>query len=350
MKPTVDPKRLIVTGGAGFIGSAVCRRFVEAGHVVCNVDKLTYAANTNNLRGIEHMPNYRFERVDICNRTRMLQIFDQFKPDAVLHLAAESHVDRSIADTDVFIQTNVVGTVNLLNATLEHWQSQGSKPDFRFLHVSTDEVYGDLENDGSLFRESTPYNPSSPYSASKAASDFMVSSWHRTYGLPVLITNCSNNYGPFQNIEKLIPHMITRALRQETLPVYGKGTNIRDWLHVDDHVAALDLILRNGRPGERYNVGGGNERNNLSVVERICEQLDQLKPMSGKSYRNLVTFVTDRPGHDLRYAIDASRLTSELGWSPQHNFETGLTQTVNWYLENQWWWDSGSSVEPNLVG
>ncbi|VVT29643.1 dTDP-glucose 4,6-dehydratase [Hoeflea sp. EC-HK425] len=318
--------------------------------MVCNVDKLTYAANTNNLRGIEHMTNYRFERVDICNRTRMLEIFDGFKPDAVLHLAAESHVDRSIADTDVFVQTNVVGTVNLLNAALEHWRSQGSNSDFRFLHVSTDEVYGDLEDDGSLFHESTPYNPSSPYSASKAASDFMVSSWHRTYGLPVLITNCSNNYGPFQNIEKLIPHMITRALGQETLPVYGKGTNIRDWLHVDDHVAALDLILRKGRPGERYNVGGGNERNNLSVVERICEHLDQLKPMDGKSYRELITFVTDRPGHDLRYAVDASRLTSELGWAPRHNFETGLTQTVNWYLENQWWWHYERPSEPDQAG
>jgi len=339
MSTDAGPKRLIVTGGSGFIGSSACRNFVGAGHMVCNIDKLTYAANTDNLRTIENMPNYRFEQADICNRAQILAILDDFKPDAVLHLAAESHVDRSIADADVFVQTNVVGTVNLLNAAVDHWRSCGSSPDFRFLHVSTDEVYGDLEDDGSLFHETTPYNPSSPYSASKAASDFMVSSWHRTYGLPVLISNCSNNYGPFQNVEKLIPHMITRALGHKPLPVYGKGANIRDWLHVDDHVAALDLILWNGRPGERYNVGGGNERNNLRVVEGICDILDQLQPMKGKSYRTLITFIADRPGHDLRYAIDASKLMSELGWSPRHDFDTGLAHTVNWYLQNRWWWE-----------
>jgi dTDP-glucose 4,6-dehydratase len=338
MSAALDPKRLIVTGGAGFIGSAVCRDFVAAGRIVCNIDKLTYAANTNNLRAIEDAPNYRLEQVDICDRGRISRIFESFKPDAVIHLAAESHVDRSIADADVFVQTNVVGTVNLLNAALDHWRAQGANPDFRFLHVSTDEVYGDLEDDGSLFHETTPYNPSSPYSASKAASDFMARSWYRTFGLPVLISNCSNNYGPFQNVEKLIPHMITKALRQEPLPVYGKGANIRDWLHVDDHVSALDLILCNGKPGEHYNVGGGNEWTNLRVVERICDLLDQLKPVPSKSYRDLITFVVDRPGHDLRYAIDASRLKSELGWQPRHGFEAGLRATVKWYLENRWWW------------
>jgi dTDP-glucose 4,6-dehydratase len=332
MSPVDESRRLVVTGGAGFIGSAVCRKYVGAGHMVCNIDKLTYAANTDNLRTIENLPNYRLEQTDICDRARILKIFDDFEPDAVLHLAAESHVDRSIADAEVFVETNVVGTVSLLNAALDHWRSRGSNPDFRFLHVSTDEVYGDLEEDGSLFHETTPYNPSSPYSASKAASDFMASSWHRTYGLPVIISNCSNNYGPFQNNEKLIPHMITKALSHEVLPVYGRGANIRDWLHVDDHVNALDLILRKGRPGERYNVGGGNEWNNLQVVERICDLLDQFKPLSAKSYRDLITFVADRPGHDLRYAIDASRLTSELGWSPQLDFETGLAQNVSWYI------------------
>jgi dTDP-glucose 4,6-dehydratase len=335
-----SPKRLVVTGGSGFIGSAACRKFVAAGHVVCNIDTLTYAANPDNLRAIANRPNYRFEQVDICNRPRILDIFDDFKPDAVLHLAAESHVDRSIADADVFVQTNVVGTVSLLNAALDHWRAQGSSPDFRFLHVSTDEVYGDLEDDGSLFHETTPYNPSSPYSASKAASDFMASSWHRTYGLPVLISNCSNNYGPFQNIEKLIPHMITRALSSEALPVYGRGANIRDWLHVDDHVDAMELILCNGRPGERYNVGGGNEWKNLRVVERICDLLDQLQPINGQSYRKLISFVSDRPGHDLRYAIDATKLSTELGWAPRYDFEAGLAHTVNWYLENRWWWES----------
>lgn len=331
--------RLIVTGGAGFIGSAACRYFVTRHHEVCNVDKLTYAANPDNLRDISNLPNYRFEQADICDKERMREIVFDHRPDAILHLAAESHVDRSINDASPFIETNVVGTVSLLEIALEYWISIGRAPSFRFHHISTDEVYGDLPLDGGHFTELTPYNPSSPYSASKASSDFMVSSWYRTYGLPVLISNCSNNYGPSQNPEKLIPHTLTKALADKPLPVYGTGSNVRDWLHVEDHVAALALLLAKGRPGERYNIGGRNEWRNIDVVRLICQLLDERRPRSdGKSYAEQIAFVTDRPGHDLRYAIDAAKMESEFGWRPAHDFQTGLRVTVDWYLNNEWWW------------
>lgn len=331
--------RLIVTGGAGFIGSAACRYFVTGHHDVCNVDKLTYAANPDNLRDISNLPNYRFEQADICDKERMREIIFDHRPDAILHLAAESHVDRSINDASPFIETNVVGTVSLLEIALEYWISIDRAPSFRFHHISTDEVYGDLPLDGGHFTELTPYNPSSPYSASKASSDFMVSSWYRTYGLPVLISNCSNNYGPSQNPEKLIPHTLTKALADKPLPVYGTGSNVRDWLHVEDHVAALALLLAKGRPGERYNIGGRNEWRNIDVVRLICQLLDERRPRpDGKSYAEQITFVTDRPGHDLRYAIDAAKVESELGWRPAYDFQTGLRGTVDWYLNNEWWW------------
>lgn len=331
--------RLIVTGGAGFIGSAACRHFVTRHHDVCNVDKLTYAANPDNLRDISKLPNYRFEQADICDKERMREIVFDHRPDAILHLAAESHVDRSISDASPFIETNVVGTVSLLEIALEYWISIDRAPSFRFHHISTDEVYGDLPLDGGHFTELTPYNPSSPYSASKASSDFMVSSWYRTYGLPVLISNCSNNYGPNQNPEKLIPHTLTKALADKPLPVYGTGSNVRDWLHVEDHVAALALLLAKGRPGERYNIGGRDEWRNIDVVRLICQLLDERRPRpDGKSYAEQITFVTDRPGHDLRYAIDAAKMESELGWRPAHDFQTGLRGTVDWYLNNEWWW------------
>lgn len=331
--------RLIVTGGAGFIGSAACRYFVTGHHDVCNVDKLTYAANPDNLRDISNLPNYRFEQADICDKERMREIIFDHRPDAILHLAAESHVDRSINDASPFIETNVVGTVSLLEIALEYWISIDRAPSFRFHHISTDEVYGDLPLDGGHFTELTPYNPSSPYSASKASSDFMVSSWYRTYGLPVLISNCSNNYGPSQNPEKLIPHTLTKALADKPLPVYGTGSNVRDWLHVEDHVAALALLLAKGRPGERYNIGGRNEWRNIDVVRLICQLLDERRPRpDGKSYAEQITFVTDRPGHDLRYAIDAAKMESELGWRPAYDFQTGLRGTVDWYLNNEWWW------------
>lgn len=333
--------RLIVTGGAGFIGSAVCRYFVATHHEVCNVDKLTYAANPGNLRDIVNRPNYRFQQADICDKERIRRIIFDYRPDAILHLAAESHVDRSIDDASPFIETNVVGTVSLLEVALDYWISIDRTPGFRFHHISTDEVYGDLPFDGGYFTELTPYNPSSPYSASKASSDFMVSSWFRTYGLPVLISNCSNNYGPCQNPEKLIPHMLTKALAGEPLPVYGTGSNVRDWLHVEDHVAALALLLAKGRPGERYNIGGCNEWRNIDVVRLICQLLDEKRPRSdGKNYAEQITFVLDRPGHDLRYAIDATKMENEFGWFPAHDFQIGLSQTIDWYLNNEWWWGS----------
>lgn len=333
--------RLIVTGGAGFIGSAVCRYFAGKNHEVCNVDKLTYAANPDNLLEISNLSNYRFEHADICDKERIRRIIFDYRPDAILHLAAESHVDRSIDDASPFIETNVVGTVSLLEVALEYWISIDRAPGFRFHHVSTDEVYGDLPFDDGHFTERTPYNPSSPYSASKASSDFMVSSWFRTYGLPVLISNCSNNYGPCQNPEKLIPHMLTKALAGEPLPVYGAGSNIRDWLHVEDHVAALALLLAKGRPGERYNIGGRNEWRNIDVVRLICQFLDEKRPrFDGKSYAEQITFVIDRPGHDLRYAIDTTKMENEFGWFPAHDFHRGLGQTIDWYLNNEWWWGS----------
>jgi dTDP-glucose 4,6-dehydratase len=331
--------RVIVTGGAGFIGSAVVRLLAgQEGVEVLNLDKLTYAGNLETLRSVANLPNYRFERADIADRAAMDAIFAQFEPTHVMHLAAESHVDRSITGAGEFIQTNIVGTFTLLEAARAYWSrlNQERKEAFRFLHVSTDEVYGSLGADG-LFEETTPYDPSSPYSASKAASDHLANAWMRTYGLPVVISNCSNNYGPFHFPEKLIPLVILNALAGKPLPVYGDGSNIRDWLYVDDHARALWTIVRNGRLGEKYNVGGRNERSNLSVVQTICDVLDEVVP-SPKPRRDLITFVTDRPGHDHRYAIDATKLETELGWKAQETFETGIRRTVRWYLDNGWWW------------
>ena len=332
--------RVLVTGGAGFIGSAVCRTLVQQCQAtVLNVDKLTYAANLASLAAIENNPRYIFHKLDVCNRAAMETVFSAFEPDAVVHLAAESHVDRSITGSADFIQSNIVGTHTLLEAARKYWSGlKGQRADgFRFLHVSTDEVYGTLGPQG-LFREDTSYDPSSPYSASKAASDHLARAWHRTYGLPVLISNCSNNYGPYQFPEKLIPLMILKALSGAPLPIYGDGSNVRDWLYVTDHAEALWRILTAGRPGETYNVGGRNERTNLEVVHRITEIMDRLRPNHAPHDR-LITFVTDRPGHDARYAIDASKLESELDWRADHDFESGIETTVHWYLENQAWWD-----------
>jgi dTDP-glucose 4,6-dehydratase len=332
--------KVIVTGGAGFIGSAVCRYLVHesTAHIV-NVDKLTYAANLHSLDQVASNPRYTFIRADICDRDAMRAVFTRHAPQAVIHLAAESHVDRSIDGSDAFIRTNVLGTHALLEVSRAYWM--GLPPEraraFRFLHVSTDEVYGSLGASGA-FSEETAYDPSSPYSASKAASDHLVGAWHRTFGLPVVISNCSNNYGPYHFPEKLVPLMILNALEGKPLPVYGDGSNVRDWLYVEDHVRALHLILTRGRPGEKYNVGGRNERTNLAVLEAICDAVDRLVPASD-SRRRLITFVPDRPGHDRRYAIDATKLERELGWRPQEEFDSGLAKTVRWYLENRAWWE-----------
>jgi dTDP-glucose 4,6-dehydratase len=331
--------RVIVTGGAGFIGSAVVRHLVlDRGYEVLNVDALTYAGYLPSLKAVEGKPNYLFLHADICDRTAMQQAISRFRPDRIMHLAAESHVDRSITGAADFIQTNVVGTFTLLEAARDYWATLGDglKDAFRFLHVSTDEVYGSLGNDG-LFTEQTPYDPSSPYSASKASSDHLAVAWQRTYGLPVVVSNCSNNYGPYHFPEKLIPLTILNALSGERLPVYGKGENVRDWLYVEDHARALDLIAERGRVGETYNVGGRNERRNIDAVRRICSVLDDLAP-SNRPREELIEFVTDRPGHDARYAIDATKLETELGWRAQENFETGIEKTVRWYLDNDWWW------------
>ncbi|MBY5749160.1 dTDP-glucose 4,6-dehydratase [Rhizobium leguminosarum] len=331
--------RILVTGGAGFIGSALVRHLVsEIGAEVLNVDALTYAGNLASLKSVESAPNYQFLQADICDRAGMQEAFASFRPDIVMHLAAESHVDRSISGADDFIQTNIVGTFSLLDAARHYWDGLDArrKSAFRFLHVSTDEVYGSLGDEG-LFEETTPYDPSSPYSASKAASDHLAIAWHRTYGLPVVVSNCSNNYGPFHFPEKLIPLMILNALEGKPLPVYGNGANVRDWLYVEDHARALFTIASRGRPGEKYNVGGRNERRNIDVVHRICDILDGVYSDKGPHTR-LITNVTDRPGHDARYAIDASKLESELGWKAQETFETGIEKTVHWYLENEWWW------------
>jgi dTDP-glucose 4,6-dehydratase len=331
--------RILVTGGAGFIGSAVCRHLIQGTNAeVVNVDKLTYAGNPNSLKMIDDDPRYRFVRADICDETRIGELFAETVPDAVINLAAESHVDRSITGSRAFIETNIVGTYTLLEAARRYWSglADEAKHGFRFLHVSTDEVYGSLGADG-FFTESTPYDPSSPYSASKASSDHLAMAWHRTYGLPVIISNCSNNYGPYHFPEKLIPLIILNALEGEPLPVYGKGANIRDWLYVEDHARALHLILTKGRPGETYNVGGRNERTNLDVVQTICQILDEIRPEEKSHYR-LVTFVPDRPGHDHRYAIDATKLENELGWKAEETFASGIRKTVHWYLENEWWW------------
>jgi dTDP-glucose 4,6-dehydratase len=330
--------RILVTGGAGFIGSAVCRHLVGEGVSVLNIDKLTYAGNPESLREIEKSAHYDFLKADICDRAAMDAAFASFRPDGVMHLAAESHVDRSITGAGDFIATNVVGSFTLLEAARAYWSglSAEKRERFRYLHVSTDEVYGSLGPEG-LFEETTPYDPSSPYSASKAASDHLATAWGRTYGLPVVISNCSNNYGPYHFPEKLIPLIILNALHGKPLPVYGDGSNIRDWLYVEDHARALFTILSRGRVGEKYNVGGRNERRNLDIVRRICEILDREAPGAERRER-LITFVTDRPGHDHRYAIDATKLETELGWRAQENFDTGIEKTVAWYLDNEWWW------------
>jgi dTDP-glucose 4,6-dehydratase len=332
---------ILVTGGAGFIGSAVVRHLLAQGNAsVVNVDKLTYAANLNSIPQASASPRYQFAQVDICNGREIRRLFEAHQPDALLNLAAESHVDRSIDDPGAFIQTNVVGTFTLLQESLRYWRGlDGARRDrFRFLHVSTDEVYGTLPAEG-LFSEASPYAPNSPYSASKAGSDHLVRAWHETYGLPSMVTNCSNNYGPYQFPEKLIPLMIIRGLEGQPLPVYGDGMNIRDWLHVDDHVRALLTVLARGRPGETYNVGARSERTNLTLVHAICDLLDQHVPSAnGRSRRDLIAFVSDRPGHDRRYAIDPTKIERELGWTPRESFESGLASTVHWYLDNRGWW------------
>jgi dTDP-glucose 4,6-dehydratase len=327
--------RILVTGGAGFIGSALCRMLVGEGVEVLNIDKLTYAGNLESLRDVATAPNYKFLHADICDRVAMRLAFDDFQPDAVAHLAAESHVDRSIESANDFIDTNVVGTFVMLEAA-RAYHDKANRSNFRFLHVSTDEVYGSLGADG-LFCETTPYDPSSPYSASKAAADHLASAWRRTHDLPVLISNCSNNYGPYHFPEKLIPLTILSALEGKPLRVYGSGENVRDWLYVEDHARALYTIIQKGVVGEKYNVGGRNERRNIDVVRTICSILDKVRP-GPKPYADQIEFVTDRPGHDARYAIDAAKLERELGWRAQENFESGIEKTVRWYLDNEWWW------------
>ena len=332
--------KVIVTGGAGFIGSALIRYLIRETDVeVLNLDKLTYAGNPASLKEVADSPRYHFSQTDICDAPAVAALFDGFRPDAIMHLAAESHVDRSIDNPLEFVRTNVLGTATLLNAALDYWHKlpADKRESFRFQHISTDEVYGSLGPTG-LFTEKTPYDPRSPYSASKASSDHMVRAWHHTFGLPVLLSNCSNNYGPYHFPEKLIPLVILNALDGKALPIYGKGENIRDWLYVEDHARALWLIDRKGKVGETYNIGGRNERTNLQVVRAICAILDELRPKASGSYADQITFVSDRPGHDLRYAIDADKLRRELGWEPREDFDSGLRLTVEWYLNNDWWW------------
>ena len=340
--------KILITGGAGFIGSALVRHVIaDTADSVVNVDKLTYAGNLESLEAVAGNPRYAFEQVDICDRAALDRVFAQHRPDAVMHLAAESHVDRSIDGPAAFIETNIVGTYTLLEAARQYWQGldEPRKGAFRFHHISTDEVYGDLEGPEDLFTETTPYAPSSPYSASKASSDHLVRAWRRTYGLPTLVTNCSNNYGPYHFPEKLIPLVILNALEGKPLPVYGKGNQVRDWLFVEDHARALYTVITRGEIGETYNIGGHNEKQNLQVVHAICDLLDELHPQSrpvgengqSASHKALITFVTDRPGHDLRYAIDAAKIGRELGWTPQETFESGLRKTVQWYLSNLDW-------------
>ena len=331
--------KLLVTGGAGFIGSAVVRLAVARGHSVVNLDALTYAACLDNVASVADSPLYAFEQVDIRNRAELDRVFATHAPDAVMHLAAESHVDRSIDGPGDFIETNITGTFNMLEAARKFWLSAGQPEGFRFHHISTDEVFGSLPDDASVkFTETTPYDPRSPYSASKAASDHLVRAWHETYGLPVVLTNCSNNYGPYHFPEKLIPVIILYALAGKPLPIYGDGSNIRDWLYVEDHADALLLVLERGALGESYNIGGENERTNLELVQTLCAILDELRPCKTGSYSEQITFVTDRPGHDARYAIDPSRIRTELGWRPSVTVEEGLRRTVTWYLENEDWW------------
>ncbi|TNH00901.1 dTDP-glucose 4,6-dehydratase [Testudinibacter sp. TR-2022] len=336
--------KILVTGGAGFIGSAVVRHIIqETADSVINLDKLTYAGNLESLEQIAANPRYVFEQADICDKTALERIFQQHQPDAVMHLAAESHVDRSIDGPAAFIDTNIVGTYTLLEAARAYWNGleAAKKQAFRFHHISTDEVYGDLEGTDDLFSETTPYSPSSPYSASKAASDHLVRAWLRTYGLPTIVTNCSNNYGPYHFPEKLIPLMILNALEGKPLPVYGNGMQIRDWLFVEDHARALYKVVTEGKIGETYNIGGHNEKANIEVVKTICNLLEELvpnKPQGIDRYQDLITYVTDRPGHDVRYAIDAAKIGRELGWQPQETFESGIRKTVTWYLNNEKWW------------
>jgi dTDP-glucose 4,6-dehydratase len=344
MRETRGPRTVLVTGGAGFIGSALVRHLIEATDTrVINLDKLTYAGNLESLASVADSPRYAFEQVDIGDRRALQRVFQEHSPDAVMHLAAESHVDRSIDAPDDFLQTNLIGTYQLLQAALAHWRSLPAQraAGFRFLHVSTDEVYGDLEDSGGLFTETTRYAPSSPYAATKAGSDHLARAWGRTFKLPVVVTNCSNNYGPCQFPEKLIPHMVLNALSGKPLPVYGDGRQVRDWLYVDDHARALWTVLCNGQTGETYNIGGHNEQRNIDVVRTICATLTRLVPAAAPAagFESLITFVTDRPGHDTRYAIDASKIERELGWRPAETFETGLEKTVRWYLDNKAWCD-----------
>ena len=329
--------KILITGGAGFIGSSVVRLAIARGHDVVNVDALTYAACLENVASVADHPNYAFEQVDICDRAGLDALFAKHNPDAVMHLAAESHVDRSIDGPADFIETNINGTFNMLEAARSYWQAQGQSEAFRFHHISTDEVFGSLSPTG-MFTEDTPYDPRSPYSASKASSDHLVRAWHETYGLPVVLTNCSNNYGPYHFPEKLIPVVILNALAGKPLPIYGDGGNIRDWLYVEDHADALLLVLAKGAVGRSYNIGGENERTNLELVKLLCGILDRLRPHHVGSYADLITFVTDRPGHDARYAIDPSRIRDELGWRPSVTVEEGLEKTVQWYLDNEDWW------------
>jgi len=333
--------KLLVTGGAGFIGSAVVRLAVARGHQVVNLDALTYAACLDNVASVADSPNYAFEHVDIRNRPALDTVFDRHQPDVVMHLAAESHVDRSIDGPGDFIETNITGTYNMLEAARSYWQARGRPDRFRFHHISTDEVFGSLPADPSvMFTEDTGYDPRSPYSASKAASDHLVRAWAETYGLPVVLSNCSNNYGPYHFPEKLVPVIILNALAGKALPIYGNGSNIRDWLYVEDHADALLLVLEKGALGRSYNIGGCNERSNLDLVQTLCAILDDLRPKSGGSYADQITFVADRPGHDARYAIDPARIRDELGWQPSVSVEEGLRKTVQWYLDNPGWWQA----------
>jgi len=350
IKPkTMILKKLLITGGAGFIGSAVIRHIINnTNHSVVNVDKLTYAGNLESLTSIESSARYTFEQVDICDANEIKRVFNEHQPDIVMHLAAESHVDRSIDGPGEFIQTNIVGTYLLLEEARDYWSNLDSdkKDNFRFHHVSTDEVYGDLEGTDDLFTEDTPYAPSSPYSATKASSDHLVRAWHRTFKLPTLITNCSNNYGPFQFPEKLIPLTILNALEGKPIPIYGDGKQVRDWLYVDDHARALLIVALSGNFGETYNIGGHNEIQNIDVIKTVCQILDEVQPSKIKGiskYENLITFVNDRPGHDLRYAIDATKISNELNWIPDETFVRGIKKTIEWYLDNIIWCKSAQS-------